>query len=136
MYFGFILIGYFLGGALSDRSGQHQSPNWKLGQSFVIYLSVLFVMSFQVHDFVKRIDISVTTRAYSHEISNEKYFEKLVDKVSGLRDAEYKSQVARNFYALGNCALGNIVLEQLLTINASEVRIDQLVELSKLCEQK
>ena len=136
IYFGFILIGYFLGGALSDRSGQHQSPKWKLGQSFVIYLAVLSVMSFQIHDFVKRIDISATTRAYSPEISDEKYFEKLVDKVSGLRDAEYKFQVARNFYAIGNCALGNIVLEQLLTINAREVRKDQLVELRKLCEQK
>ena len=93
-------------------------------------------MSFQIHDFVKRIDISATTRAYSSEISEEKYFEKLVDKVSGLRDAEYKYQVARNFYAIGNCALGNIVLEQLVTINAREVRNDQLVELRKLCEQK
>ena len=136
MYFGFILIGYFLGSALSNRSGENQSPKWKLGQSFVIYLSVLSVMSFQIHDFVKRIDISATTRAYSSEISEEKYFEKLVDKVSGLRDAEYKYQVARNFYAIGNCALGNIVLEQLVTINAREVRNDQLVELKKLCEQK
>jgi hypothetical protein len=136
MYFGFILIGYFLGGVLSNRSGQHQSPKWKLGQSIVIYLSVLTVMSFQIHDFVKRIDISVTTRAYSPEISDEKYFEKLLDKVSGLRDAEYKSQVARNFYTIGNCPLGNIVLEQLFTINAREVRNDQLVELRKLCEQK
>jgi hypothetical protein len=58
----------------------------------------------------------------------------LVDKVSSIPDAQYKLKVARNFYVIGKCAYGNIVFEQLLAVNASEVRNVQLAGLKEACE--
>jgi len=136
MYFGFILIGYFLGGTLSDAAGQLQSNKREFGKNFVIYLAVVSILILQTHDFSKRMDVSSVTRAYSTELVDEKYFEKLLDKVSDIRDAEYKFQVARNFYSIGKCAYGNLVFEQLLSINTKEVRNAQLVEIRKSCEQR
>jgi len=134
MYFGLILIGYLLAGSLTNRGVQLQSIKGRVGIYSTLYLAVVLALALQVHDFAKRLDISNTSRAYSPEFSNEKYFESLVDKVSGIQDAEYKFQVARNFYAVGKCAYGNIVFEQLLAVNASEVRNVQLAGLKKACE--
>jgi hypothetical protein len=134
MYFGFIFIGYLLAGTLSNRGVQLQSIKGRVGIYSTLYLAVVLALALQMHDFAKRIDISNTSRAYSSEFSNEKYFESLVDKVSGIQDAEYKLQVARNFYAIGKCAYGNLVFEQLLTINAREVRNVQLAGLKRACE--
>ena len=134
MYFGLIFVGYLLAGTLSNRGVQLQSIKIRVGIYSTLYLAVVLALALQMHDFAKRMDISNTSRAYSPKFSNEKYFESLVDKVSGIQDAEYKLQVARNFYAIGKCAYGNIVFEQLLAINASEVRNVQLVGLKKACE--
>jgi hypothetical protein len=134
MYFGFIFIGYLLAGTLSNRGVQLQSTKGRVGIYSTLYLAVVLALALQVHDFAKRMDISSTSRAYSPEFSNEKYFESLVDKVSGIQDAEYKFQVARNFYVVGKCAYGNIVFEQLLAVNASEVRNVQLAGLKEACE--
>jgi hypothetical protein len=134
MYFGFIFIGYLLACTLSNRSVQLQTIKGRVGIYSTLYLAVVLALALQMQDFAKRMDISNTSRAYSPKFSNEKYFESLVDKVSGIQDAEYKLQVARNFYAIGKCAYGNIVFEQLLAINAREVRNVLLVGLKKACE--
>ena len=135
MYFGFILIGYFLGGTLTDHERQLQKPRREFGKNLVVYLAVVSTLIIQVYDFSKRMDVSSVARAYSTEFADDKYFEKLVDKVSDIRDAEYKFQVARNFYSIGKCEYGNLVFEQQLSMNTKEVRIAQLVKLRKSCEQ-
>jgi hypothetical protein len=134
MYFGFIFIGYLLAGTLSNRGVQLQSTKGRVGIYSTLYLAVVLALALQVHDFSKRMDISNISRAYSPEFSNEKYFQSLVDKVSSIPDAEYKLKVARNFYVIGKCAYGNIVFEQLLAVNASEVRNVQLAGLKEACE--
>lgn len=134
MLFGFILIGYILGGTLSDHRNQIKSMNFKKQSAFVIYLATAVIVTFQIQDFAKRVDISTTTTNFSPESADRKYFEEVVSKVSGMPDAQYKFQVSRNFYAIGECGYGDRVLKQLMTINPREVRIPQLEGFKKSCE--
>ena len=134
MLFGFILIGYLLGGTLSDRRSQIKSMKFKKQSDFVIYLATALIVTVQIQDFVKRVDISTTTTSYSNESADKRYFEDLVSKVSGMPDAQYKYQVSRNFYTIGECGYGDRVLKQLVTINPREVRISQLEGFKKSCE--
>jgi hypothetical protein len=136
MYFGFSFIGYILGGTLFDRDRQIHTKKSKFWDNLIFYLALAFILTLQINDFAKRINISSTVRAYSQEFSDKKYFEKLVGQVSGIRDAGYKFQVSRNLYLVGKCTYGNLVFEQLISINAREVRNAQLVELRKSCEQR
>ena len=126
MLFGFILIGYLLGGALSDRRSQIKSMKFKKQSDFVIYLATVLIITFQIQDFAKRVDISSTTATFSPESGDKKYFEDLVSKVSDMPDAQYKYQISRNFYTIGECGYGDRVLKQLVDINPREVRISQL----------
>ena len=134
MLFGFILLGYLLGGTLSDRRSQIKSMKFKNQRNFLIYLATALIVTFQIQDFAKRVDISSTTTSFSSESLDKRYFENLVSKVSGMPDAQYKYQVSRNFYAIGECGYGDRVLKQLLTINPREVRISQLEVFKKSCE--
>jgi hypothetical protein len=134
MLFGFILIGYLLGGTLSDRRSQIKSMKFKKQSDFVIYLATAMIVTFQIQDFAKRLDISTTTTNFHAESADRKYFEDVVSKVSGMPDAQYKFQVSRNFYAIGECGYGDRVLKQLVTINPREVRIPQLEGFKKSCE--
>ena len=134
MLFGFILIGYLLGGTLSDRRSQIKSIKLKKQSDFVIYLATALIVTFQIQDFAKRVDISSTTATFSPESADSKYFEDLVSKISGMPDAQYRYQVSRNFYAIGECRYGDRVLKQLVTLNPREVRISQLEGFKKSCE--
>ena len=134
MLFGFILIGYLLGGTLSDRRRQIKSMKFKKQSDLVIYLATALIITFQIQDFAKRVDISSTTTTFSPESADKKYFEDLVSKVSGMPDAQFRYQVTRNFYAIGECRYGDRVLRQLVDINPREVRISQLEGFKKTCE--
>jgi hypothetical protein len=134
MLFGFILTGYLLGGTLSDRRSQIKSMKFKKQSDFLIYLATALIVTFQIQDFAKRVDISSTTATFSPESADKKYFEDLVSKISGMPDAQYRYQVSRNFYAIGECRYGDRVLKQLVTLNPSEVRISQLEGFKKSCE--
>ena len=134
MLFGFILIGYILGGTLSDSRSPIKSMRFKKQSDVVIYLATVLIVTFQIQDFAKRVEISSTTKNFSPESADKKYFEDLVSKVSGMPDAQYKYQVSRNFYTIGECGYGDRVLRQLVTINPREIRISQLEGFKKSCE--
>lgn len=134
MLFGFILIGYLLGGTLSDRRSQIKSMKFKKQRNFLIYLATALIVIFQIQDFAKRVDISFTTTSFSPESADKRNFENLVSKVSGMPDAQYKYQVSRNFYTIGECGYGDRVLKQLMDINPRYVRISQLEGFKKSCE--
>ena len=89
----------------------------------------------QVKDFGQRLNISIQTVSYSPELSDDIYFESLVDNVLDLGDAEYKFQVARNFYVIGKCSFGDLISKQLYEINSREVRNYQLLRLKESCRQ-
>ena len=89
----------------------------------------------QVKDFGQRLEVSNQTVSYSPELSDDKYFESLVDNVLDLGDAEYKFQVARNLYVIGKCSFGDLISKQLYEINSREVRNHQLFRLKESCRQ-
>jgi hypothetical protein len=134
MLFGFILIGYLLGGTLSDRLSQIKSMKFKKKRDLAIYLAMALILTVQIQDFTKRVDISTTTTNFSPESADKKYFEDLARKVSGMPDAQYKFQVSRNYYTIGECRYGDRVFKQLVDINPREVRISQLEGFKKSCE--
>ena len=134
MLFGFILIGYLLGGTLSDRRRQIKSMKFKKQSDLVIYLATALIITFQIQDFAKRVDISSTITTYSPESADKKYFEDLVRKISGMPDAQFGYQVTRNFYAIGECRYGDRVFRQLVDSNPREVRISQLEGFKKSCK--
>ena len=134
MYFGCIFIGYLIGGTLSDR----QNKPTKSQNSAVLFCLIVLVAIpgfIQVKDFGQRLEVSNQTVSYSPELSDDKYFESLVDNVLDLGDAEYKFQVARNLYVIGKCSFGDLISKQLYEINSREVRNHQLFRLKESCRQ-
>ena len=83
----------------------------------------------------QRLNISTQTLAYSPELSDDMYFESLVDNILDLGDAEYKFQVARNFYVINKCSFGDLISKQLYEINSREVRNYQLLGLKESCRE-
>jgi hypothetical protein len=132
MYFGCIFIGYLIGTALPDRRIALTRFKSNIGLSCLIVL-VTIPAFLQIYDFGQRLEVSTQSRAYSPDLSDNQYFEILVKNVSDVRDAEYKFQVARNFYAIGECSFGDQVFEQLFELNPREVRNNLLLKLKEAC---
>ena len=134
MFFGFIFLGYLMGGLL-DKPMRQQGTRMRYLMSTGIVIMIMSIALLQLNDFSKRVNISNAVRSYNSQEVSDEYFENLTKKVSQIRDSEYKYQVARNFYTVGECAQGNIVYEQLMRINPREYRVSKLDELRELCVQ-
>jgi hypothetical protein len=134
MLFGFIFLGYLLGGLL-DKPIRKQGTRERYLLSIGVLILITSTAFLQLNDFAKRVDISNAVRSYNSQEVSREYFENLTEKVSGIRDSEYKYQVARNFYTVGECTQGNLVYEQLIRINPREYRVSRLDGLRELCVQ-
>ena len=134
MFFGFIFLGYLLGGSL-DKPIRMQGTRERHLLSTSVLTLIISTAFLQFNDFTKRVDISNAVRSYNSQEVSAEYFENLTKKVSQIRDSEYKYQVARNFYTIGECTQGNLVYEQLMRINPKEYRISKLNQLRELCVQ-
>ena len=133
MYFGCIFIGYLIGISLPVRKIELTKFNKRIVLSCVIGL-VTIPAILQINDFSQRLDVSLRSQSYSPGSSDDRYFMNLVNSVSNLRDADYKFQIARNFYAVGKCNFGDQVSQQLLALNPREVRNTILLKLKEKCQ--
>jgi hypothetical protein len=132
MYFGCLFIGHLIGASLPNR--RIALTRFKSSASVSCLIVLVTVPAFlQIYDFGQRLEVSTQSRAYTPGLSNDRYFENLVKSVSDVRDADYKFQVARNLYAIGECSFGDQVFQQMFELNPREVRNNLLLKLKDSC---
>ena len=135
IYFGAVLIG------LSFKSPKHSNHkniiSFKKSHNLTLVVAAVLIfipVVFQVRDYLIRKEISELTIALQISNTNtDSELKRLNQLILRMPDSGYRYLVARNFYAVGNCADGDEVLNLMTGTNPKETRVSKLAVLRTEC---
>lgn len=132
-----VILGYGVAKSHETKVNQYRSRELYLKFiSVFLILTVLFACIIQVDDLFKRIQISNLTKN-GNSISGNLFVESkdLLEKTVKFEDAEYKFIVASNYFRVGLCDHGELILRSMKHQNVREVRLPTLELAAKECRK-